>query len=148
MNGTQAMQASNAARKFMLTKGRKACVAIVGLALGLAAPAAAEGFVNTRAGWLALTPEARAAYVQGLNDSLNFIFADDTLVEALAKRGRTRCLIEQGATAAGLAAQMSAAYDEPQYFNSSPVAVYILKLGEVCRPYINRERQEYGLAPQ
>lgn len=113
-----------------------------------ALPAQAEGFVNTRAGWMALTPEAKAAYVQGLNDSLNFFFADDTLIEALTKRGRTRCLIEQGATAAGLAAQVSAAYEEPQYYNASPVAVYILKVGELCRPYINRERQEYGLAPQ
>lgn len=132
----------------MLTMRRTIGVAIASLALGQAVPAAAEGFVNTRAGWQALTPEARSAYVQGLNDALNYFFADDTLMEALAKRGRTRCLIEQGATAAGLAAQITAAYDEPQYFNSSPVAVYILKLGELCRPYINRERQEYGLAPQ
>lgn len=132
----------------MLTTWRNAGAALASLALTIATPTAAEGFVNTRAGWQSLTPEARAAYVQGLNDSLNYFFADDTLVEALAKRGRTRCLIEQGATAAGLAAQISAAYDDPQYFNSAPVAVYILKIGELCRPYINRERLEYGLAPQ
>lgn len=132
----------------MLTIRHKVSVALAGLALCLAAPAGAEGFVNTRAGWQSQTPEARAAYVQGLNDSLNYFFADDTLIEALAKRGRTRCLIEQGATAAGLAAQISAAYEEAQFFNSAPVAVYILKIGELCRPYINRERQEYGLAPQ
>lgn len=144
------MQAYRAQRKPMLTMWRKCFPAMTAavLAVALPAPATAEGFVNTRGGWQALTPEARAAYVQGLNDSLNFFFSDDTLIEALAKRGRTRCLIEQGATAAGLAAQISAAYDEPQYFNSSPVAVYILKIGELCRPYINRERQEYGLAPQ
>lgn len=145
------MQVHQARRNAMLTLSRRICslvVSIMAMVLSLPAPASAEGFVNTRGGWQALTPEARAAYVQGLNDSLNFFFSDDTLVVALAKRGRTRCLIEQGATAAGLAAQISAAYDEPQYFNSSPVAVYILKIGELCRPYINRERQEYGLAPQ
>lgn len=132
----------------MFTMISKFSAGMAGLALCLATPAGAEGFVNTRGGWQSLTPEARAAYVQGLNDSLNYFFADDTLVEALAKRGRTRCLIEQGATAAGLAAQISAAYEEPQFFNSAPVAVYILKIGELCRPYINRERLEYGLVPQ
>ncbi len=111
-------------------------------------PAAAEGFVNTRGGWLALTPEAKAAYVQGLNDSLNYSYVDDSLVEALAKRGRTRCLIEQRVTAAVLAAQISSAYEQPQFERMSPVAVYIIKIGELCRPYINRERQEFGLGPQ
>lgn len=122
-----------------------ACAAVF-LAL-LATPAAAEGFVNTRGGWLALTPEAKAAYVQGMNDSLNYSFVDDTLTEALAKRGRTRCLIEQRVTAAVLAAQITAAYEDEQYARFSPVAVYILKIGELCRPYINRERQEFGLGP-
>ncbi|MXO87557.1 hypothetical protein [Alteraurantiacibacter aestuarii] len=111
-------------------------------------PAQAEGFVNTRGGWLALTPEAKAAYVQGLNDSLNYFFVDDSLTEALAKRGRTRCLIEQRVNAAVLAAQITAAYDQEQYARFSPVAVYILQIGDLCRPYINRERQEFGLGPQ
>lgn len=117
-------------------------------ALALPSPAAAEGFVNTRAGWLNLTPEAKAAYVQGLNDSLNFFYVDDSLTEALAKRGRTRCLIEQRVTAAILAAQITAAYNEERYERFSPVAVYVLQIGELCRPYINRERQEFGLGPQ
>ncbi len=118
------------------------------LSLGFAVSAQAEGFVNTRGGWLSLTPEAKAAYVQGLNDSLNYFFVDDSLTEALAKRGRTRCLIESRVTAAVLAAQITAAYQEDQYERFSPVAVYILKIGEMCRPYINRERQEFGLGPQ
>lgn len=126
-------------------RGMLAAAALLGVAT---VPAHAEGFVNTRAGWLSLTPEAKAAYVQGLNDSLNYFFVDDSLIEALAKRGRTICLIEQRATAAGLAAQITAAYDQPQYATASPVAVYVLKIGELCRPYINRERQEFGLAPQ
>lgn len=117
-------------------------------ALAMPSPASAEGFVNTRGGWLALTAEAKAAYVQGLNDSLNYFYVDDSLTEALAKRGRTRCLIEQRVTAAVLAAQITAAYDDVQFERFSPVAVYILKIGELCRPYINRERQEFGLGPQ
>ncbi|MEO5706716.1 MAG: hypothetical protein ABIT10_12440 [Alteraurantiacibacter sp.] len=128
--------------------GKVMIAAAAALLATLAQPTQAEGFVNTRAGWLALTAEAKAAYVQGLNDSLNYFFVDDTLIEALAKRGRTRCLIEQRATAAGLAAQITAAYDQPQYMTAAPVAVYVLKVGELCRPYINRERQEFGLAPQ
>ena len=116
--------------------------------LGTTSAVSAEGFVNTRGGWLALTPEAKAAYVQGLNDSLNFFYVDDSLTEALAKRGRTKCLIEQRVTAAVLAAQITAAYNEAQYEQFSPVAVYILQIGDLCRPYINRERQEFGLGPQ
>lgn len=118
-----------------------------GIVLLLAMPAGAEGFVNTRAGWLALTSEAKSAYVQGLNDSLNYSYVDDSLTEALAKRGRTRCLVEQRVTAAVLAAQISAAYEEEQFARFSPVAVYILKIGELCRPYINRERADFGLGP-
>ncbi|MCL6250518.1 hypothetical protein M3P36_05595 [Altererythrobacter sp. KTW20L] len=121
---------------------------LVAAAAALPAPALAEGFVNTRAGWIALSAEAKAAYVQGLNDSLNYFFVDDSLTEALAKRGRTRCLVEQRITAAVLSAQITAAYDEPQFNRFSPVAVYILKIGELCRPYINRERAEFGLGPQ
>ncbi|GAA0272941.1 hypothetical protein GCM10009127_11700 [Alteraurantiacibacter aestuarii] len=123
-------------------------IALAAFGLMTAFPAQAEGFVNTRGGWLALTPEAKAAYVQGLNDSLNYFFVDDSLTEALAKRGRTRCLIEQRVNAAVLAAQITAAYDQEQYARFSPVAVYILQIGDLCRPYINRERQEFGLGPQ
>ncbi|MFC3101957.1 hypothetical protein [Altererythrobacter lauratis] len=123
-------------------------VTALAAAVSAPVPAAAEGFVNTRGGWMALTAEAKAAYVQGLNDSLNFFYVDDTLVEALAKRGRTRCLVEQRVTAAALSAIITNAYNEPQFARSSPVAVYVLKIGELCRPYINRERQEFGLGPQ
>jgi len=123
-------------------------VLFVAAMAALGGAARAEGFVNTRAGWLALTTEAKSAYVQGLNDSLNYYFIDDSLVEALAKRGRTRCLIEQNATAAGLAGAITTAYDQPDFASSTPVAVYILKVNELCRPYINRERAQYGLSPQ
>ena len=122
--------------------------ALAAAALCLPAPAAAEGFINTRNGWLALSPEGKAAYVQGLNDSLNYFYVDDSLTEALAKRGRTRCLVEQRITAAVLSAQISAAYEDAEFNRFAPVAVYILKIGELCRPYINRERAEFGLGPQ
>lgn len=134
----------------MVNKMKRLVAALLGITyvVALAPSALAEGFVNTRGGWLALTAEAKAAYVQGLNDSLNYTFVDDSLTEALAKRGRTRCLVEQRVTAAVLSAQISAAYEEAQFERFSPVAVYILKIGELCRPYINRERQEFGLGPQ
>lgn len=121
---------------------------VAAASLCLPATAAAEGFVNTRNGWLALSPEGKAAYVQGLNDSLNYFYVDDSLTEALAKRGRTRCLVEQRITAAVLSAQITAAYEETEFNRFPPVAVYILKIGELCRPYINRERAEFGLGPQ
>ncbi len=118
-------------------------------ALGLASPGAqAEGFVNTPGGWQALSPEAQAGYVQGLNDALNFVFADDTLTEALAKRGRTRCLIERKATAASVAGEITAAYRLPRYARLAPAAVYIVRMGELCRLHINAERTAFGLDPQ
>lgn len=134
--------------KYRLPHRSLLAILAAALAMVVAMPAAAEGFVNTRGGWLALSPEAKSAYVQGLNDSLNYSYVDDSLTEALAKRGRTRCLIEQGVYAAVLAAQISAAYEQEEFARFSPVAVYILKIGELCRPYINRERADFGLGPQ
>lgn len=132
----------------MRTAAAMLAAACLTIGLGLCGPAMAQGFVETRSGWLALSPEAKAAYVQGMNDSLNFFFVDDTLVDALAKRGRTRCLMEQRMNAASLSALITAAYQNPEYAQLSPVAVYILRVGEMCRAYINRERQEFGLGPQ
>ncbi len=122
---------------------------LAGLALALT-PAAApsEGFVNTAAGWQSLSPEAQAGYIQGLNDALNFVFADDSLTEALAKRGRTRCLVERKATAATVAAEISAAYRLPRFARLAPTAVYIIRMGELCRLHINAERAAFGLDPQ
>lgn len=117
------------------------------LAMLLAGSAGAVGFVNDRNGWLGLTEEAKAAYVQGLNDSLNHVFVDDNLVEALAKRGRTMCLAERQETAATLATRITAAYGDDRFATFSPTAIYILNLGEICRGYINRERAQFGLGP-
>ena len=117
-------------------------------ALGAGGAAHAAGYVNDRAGWQALTPEARIGYVQGLNDSLNYTFLDDTLVNALAKRGRTACLAGQKTTAAQLSELITIAYRSPQNALLAPSALYILRMGDICRDYINRARQDFGLGPQ
>lgn len=117
------------------------------LALGIAAPAHAAGYVNDRAGWMALTPESKAAYVQGMNDSLNYIFIDDSLVDAMAKKGRTECLVALQTNSAQLADRITTAYQDSRMAGFAPVAIYIIKMGETCRPYINKERAAFGLGP-
>lgn len=113
-----------------------------------AGTAHALGYVNNRDQWQALTPEARIGYVQGLNDSLNYSFVDDTLVNALAKRGRTQCLIERQLTSAKLVELIDIAYRAEQNRNLAPAALYIIRITEICRDAINRSRQEFGLGPQ
>jgi len=113
-----------------------------------ASPASALGYVNNRSDWLALTQEARVGYVQALNDSLNYSFVDDTLVDALAKKGRTDCLVAHNMTASTLVGYITATYRDDKYANFAPSAVYIILMGEYCRDYINRARQEFNLGPQ
>lgn len=127
---------------------RNRLAGIVGaVLLVLPVAAGAAGFVNDRRGWSSMTPDTRAAYVQGLNDSLNYIFADDTLAEALAKQGRTKCLAELKLSAANLAERMSFFYQNPNNGAYAPTAVYILKMSEICKVYIDRERAAFGLGP-
>lgn len=121
------------------------CLALAAAATSGAASAA--GYVNNRAGWYALTKEAKIGYAQGMNDSLNYVFTDDTLSEALIKRGRTLCLVEQKTTAAGLADQITATYKDDRFANVAPTALYILRMAEVCKKNINAVRLEYGLGP-
>ena len=125
-----------------------ACAALLLSCLAVPDGAMAAGYVNERAGWQALTPEARIGYVQGLNDSLNYTFVDDTLVAALAKRGRTMCLAAQKTTAAQLSELITIAYRSPQNAGLAPSAIYILRMGDICRDQINRARQDFGLGPQ
>ncbi len=127
--------------------GKAATLAALTLAAALPSSAGASGYVNNANGWAALTPEARIGFVQGLNDSLNYTFLDDTLVNALAKRGRTTCLAEQKITASRLSELITIAYRAPQNTNLAPPAVYILKMSDICRDYINRARQDFGLGP-
>jgi hypothetical protein len=109
-------------------------------------PAAAHaGYVNDRRGWLALTAEARAGYVQGLNDSLNYIFSDDTLPNALAKKARNQCLSAQKTTSAILADRITTAYKDDRMASLAPTAMYIIKMQETCRSYINEQRAQFGL---
>lgn len=116
--------------------------------LAMLAPVAAQaGYVNNRDGWLRLTPEAKSGYVQGLNDSLNYIFSDDTLPNAVAKKGRNACLAAQRTTSAILADRITTAYKDARYASLAPTAIYIIKMQEVCRSYINAERATFGLPP-
>jgi hypothetical protein len=121
--------------------------AVVGL-LSTSVGAGAVGFVNNRTQWLALSPEARIGYVQALNDSLNFTFVDDTLTEALAKKGRTECLKARQMTALRLSELITVAYDNERLQNLAPSAIYIMKMADICNDYINRARLEFGLGPQ
>ncbi|MFC3173988.1 hypothetical protein ACFOD9_06990 [Novosphingobium bradum] len=124
-----------------------AIAAAFGAALLGAAPAQAAGFVNSRAEWMALSLEARGAYVQGLNDSLNYVFVDDSLINALAKAGRTKCLIERRITAAALVEGIDSDYRQEQFAGLAPAAIYILRMQEICRFHINQKRAEMGLGP-
>jgi hypothetical protein len=111
-------------------------------------PAVAHaGYVNDRRGWLALTPEARSGYVQGLNDSINYIFTDDSLPTALSKKGRQRCLADQRTTSAILADRITSGYKDERFAGVAPTAMYIIKMIDTCRADINAERANFGLPP-
>lgn len=131
---------------------KKTVLVLLGLLASLAATApttaAAAGFVNDRTAWLGLTLEAKLGYIQALNDSVNYIYADDTLADALAKRGRTQCLIAQKATAAILADRLTMAYKDERVAKLPPSAVFIMTMTDVCKAYINQARLEFGLGPQ
>jgi hypothetical protein len=107
----------------------------------------AAGYVNDRQGWLAMPPESRAGYILGINDSANLVYLDDSLVTAVGKKGRTRCLQQQKTTAAILADRITMAYREDRFASMSPSIVYILKMNQVCKTYIDAERAQFGLGP-
>ena len=115
--------------------------------ISLASQVLAAGYVNDRQAWFSMAPEARAGYVQGLNDSLNYVFVDDTLAEGLAKSGRTKCLIDLKLDAATIADRMSFVYRDNRYAGYAPTAIYIFKMAEICKIYIDRERAAFGLGP-
>ena len=113
---------------------KPAILRLLALPLALAAsfaaglPVQAAGFVNTRDGWMALSPESKAAYVQGL-------------------KGRTECLIAQQTNSSLLADRITTAYQDNRFAGAAPTAIYIIKMGEMCRAYINKERAGFGLGP-
>lgn len=120
---------------------------LAGMAALLLPASAQAGYVNERRGWLAMTPEGKAGYVQGMNDSLNYIFSEDSLANALAKKARIQCLASQRTTAAILADRITTAYKDDRFASIAPTAIYIIKMQEVCRSYINEQRAQFGLAP-
>lgn len=114
-----------------------------------ASAATAAGFINNGAAWMQMSPDAKAAYIQGINDASNFLFINDDLPTALVKLARTRCLIEQKTTAAILSDRITTAYTKDASFaNLPPNVVYIAKMAIVCHEYINQERNRIGLPPQ
>lgn len=116
--------------------------------VALLAPATAQaGYINNRAQWLALTPEARAGYVQGMADSLNYMYADDSLSTALVKKARNRCLADQRTTAAILADRITTGYKDDRFAGLAPTAMFFIRMQDVCKSYINQERASFGLSP-
>lgn len=126
---------------------RASLIALAIVAAFAAAGAQAAGFVNNGKEWLDLTPEAKAAYVRGLNDSANYVFTDDSLDAAIVKISRTRCLVEKQVTTAILADMLTTAYtkDAGRYASAPPFVVYVARLGAFCKDVINRERRNFGL---
>lgn len=120
------------------------------VALSATGPATAAGFFNNGKDWLAASVEVRAGYIQGINDSANFVFVDDSLDTAVVKVARTQCLIQKKMTVAMLADMITNGYtrEESRYGRLPPLVVYMTKLGDVCRETINRKRAEFGLPPQ
>ena len=128
--------------------GRMFSIGVAAALTVLSVPSHAAGFINNGQGWLALPPDAKAAYVQALSDSANLIFVDDELATAIVKLARTRCLVEQKTTAAILADRITMAYTkEPKLANIAPSIIYIMRMGEVCRQFINEERGRFSLPP-
>jgi len=110
--------------------------------------ATASGFVNDGPSWLKMPPGAQAAYIQGVNDSSNFVYVNDDLATATVKLARTRCLIEQKITATMLASQITATYNANRSStNQPPLAIYVLLMSGNCKNYINQERGRMGLPP-
>jgi len=132
----------------MSPKRFRSTIAALCLFACVAAPVQANGYINNKSGWMALSAESKAAYVQGLNDSLNYVFVDDSLVDALAKKGRTECLVALQTNSSLLADRITQAYTDERFAAYAPTAIYIIKMGETCRPYINKERAAFGLGPQ
>jgi hypothetical protein len=116
--------------------------------IALPAGAAASGFVYNADTWLALPPQARQAYAQGINDAANYIYVTDDVGAAVVKFARTRCLIEQKTTAAILADRITMAYTtEPMFKSVPPNIVYFAKMAVYCRDIIAQERDRMGLPP-
>lgn len=122
---------------------------VAAAALLVATPTlAAAGFVNNAGAWARLSPDTQAAYVQGLNDTANYIFVNDDLPTAIVKVARTRCLVEQRTTAAMLANAIGTIYSrDPKLKEQPPSVLYIQMMAAACRNIINQERARMSLPP-
>ena len=113
-----------------------------------AAPVRADGFVTNGEGWLALSPVERMAYIQGINDSANFIYSNDDLATAIVKVARTRCLIDNSIAPNILADIITTAYtNQPALRIHPPLYIYVTRLTDICRQQINVERGRMGQPP-
>jgi len=125
-----------------------AAAASLGLAAASGEADAAAGYVNNAEQWQKLSPAEKAAYVQGLNDTANYVFLNDDLATGLVKAARTRCLIQTKMLPNFLSDVITSAYDKtPALRNQPPMIVYISRLAEICKPIINDERTRIGLPP-
>lgn len=115
----------------------------------LAGPAGAgAGYVNNSEQWQKLSPADKSAYVQGLNDTANFVFTNDDLQTGIVKAARTRCLMQTKMAPNLLSDVITTAYQNtPGLRSQPPMVVYIARLAEICRPIINEERSRYSLPP-
>ena len=136
----------------MVKKTGSAFVAGLILMAGMAIPQAAEataGYVNNADQWAKLAPAEKAAYVQGLNDTANFVFTNDDLQTGIVKAARTRCLIQTKMTPNLLSDVITSAYDKtPQLRAQPPMIVYFARMSDICRGIIAEERTRIGLPPQ
>ena len=127
-------------------------IAIAGAGAALAwagAASAAAGYVNNADQWNKLSPGEKAGYVQGLNDTSNFIFTNDDLATGIIKAARTRCLLQTKMAPNLLSDVITTAYAKiPEFRAQPPMIVYFNRLAEICRPIIIEERARFGLPPQ
>jgi hypothetical protein len=120
----------------------------IGVCAMASAPALASGYVSNAAQWTALTPPEKAAYAVAVNDTANYLFINDDLATALVKAARTRCLLQTKTSPPLLADIITNGYaKDASLANQPPYAVYVIRLAEICKPYINEERTRIGLPP-
>ena len=106
----------------------------------------ARGYVVNGEGWMKMSPQEKAAYVQGLNDAVNFPYVNDDLETAVTKLARSRCLVETKTAPNILSDIITTAYTRnPALMKETPLFVYVVRLGDICRLVINEERARMGL---
>jgi len=117
--------------------------------VGSSAALAAAGYVNNADQWAKLNPAEKVGYVQGLNDTANFVYTNDDLQTGIVKAARTRCLLQTKMAPNLLSDVITSAYDKnPPLRSQPPAVIYITRLSEICRSIINEDRARFGLPSQ